>query len=136
MELQSQLSIAILIVEDHPPTLAAMQALVSAALPACRLLAAESAEQAIELCMSQAPRVVVIDIALPGIDGIEATRRIKSRWPDTQVVMHSSHDMQIYRDASVAAGAASFVSKTKTFSDLVPAIAGLLPPAFSRSDGA
>ena len=119
----------ILIVEDHPPMLAAVRALLSAAFPACRILAAESAEQALDLCASDAPCVVVMDIVLPGIDGIEATRRIKARLPDTAVVMHSSHDRAMYRDAAAAAGASAFVSKHRTFSDLVPAIAGLLPPA-------
>jgi DNA-binding NarL/FixJ family response regulator len=49
--------------------------------------------------------------------------------------MHSSHDMQIYRDGSAAAGAAAFVAKSRTFDDLVPAISALLPPGFPRSGG-
>ena len=121
--------IVILVVEDHPPTLAAVQALVSAAFPECRVLGAERAESALELCAGYAPQVVIMDIALPGIDGIEATRRIKAFLLDTCVVVHSSHDMQVFREGAAAAGASAFVTKSRTFTDLVPAIAGLLPPS-------
>lgn len=129
--------VLVLIVEDHPPTLAAVQALVSSAFPRCGLLLAESAERALELCADNAPQVVIMDVVLPGIDGIAATRCIKSLLPDTRVVMHSSHDMVVYRNAAAAAGASAFVTKSRTFTDLVPAITAVLPcVALLRADNA
>lgn len=125
-----QPGVTILIVEDHPATLAAVERLVSEAFPACRILTAGSAERALELCTNHhPPHVVVMDIVLPEMDGIEATRRMKALLPHTRVVMHSSHDFPMYRDGAAVAGADAFVSKNKTLIDLVPAIAGLLPPA-------
>lgn len=133
--MERQVAATLLVVEDHSTVLAAVCALLSAAFPACRILAAESGEQALDLCASDAPRVVVMDIGLPGIDGIEATRQIKARLPDTAVVMHSGSDMATYRDAAAAAGASAFVSKHKTLGELVPAITGLLPVALRAPAG-
>ena len=122
----AQHDVLILIVDDHRLTLMALEALLSAAFPACRVLTTDSGERALELCAIQAPDIIVMDIGLGGIDGIEATRRVKLLLPDAQVVMHSGNDAEIYRKASAAAGAAAFVSKRRTISDLIPAISALL----------
>ena len=118
-----------MVVDDHPATLAALVALLEAEFPACGLLAVEGAEQALNLCAGAVPSVVIMDIALRGISGIEATRRIKATWPETRVVMHSSYDMRVYRDGAAAAGASAFVRKGKFISELVPVVAGLLAAA-------
>ena len=101
--------------------------LVSSEFPHWRLLEAECAEDALTLCDTEQPDLIVLDIKLPGMDGFEATRRIKESWPRTVVVMHSSNDMSVYRNASMAAGAAGFVGKGRNSRTLVPLIASLLP---------
>lgn len=118
----------VLIVEDHAATRNAVSALLAWAFPACQLLIAPSAEGAFALCDVEAPDLVIMDIALPGMNGIEATRHIKARHPGTQVVMHSNSDMQVYQDESMLAGAGAFVSKRRTSLELVPVIIRL----FSR----
>jgi DNA-binding NarL/FixJ family response regulator len=92
-------------------------------------LEAGCAEDALALCDTEHPDLVVLDIKLPGMDGFEATRRIKESWPRTVVVMHSSSDMPVYREASLAAGAAAFIGKGRNSRALVPLIAGLLRTA-------
>ena len=117
----------VLIVDDHAGVRQTVVALVSKVFPHFRLLEADCAEDALTLCSSERPDLIVLDITLPGMDGFEATRRIKESWPRTVIVMHSSSDMAVYRDASLAAGAAAFVSKGRGSRTLVPLIASLLP---------
>ena len=119
-------AVTIMVVEDHPATLAALLELLEAAFPECALLAAEGAERALELCVAAAPDVVIMDIALAGMSGIDATLHIKALLPDARVVMHSSYDMRVYREGAAAAGASAFVRKGKAGSELVPVVADLL----------
>jgi DNA-binding NarL/FixJ family response regulator len=117
----------LLVVDDHAGVRQTVMALVSTEFPHFRLLEAECAEDALTLCGAEQPDLIVLDITLPGMDGFEATRRIKAAWPAIVIVMHSSSDMPVYRDASLAAGAAAFVGKGRNSRTLVPIIAGLLP---------
>jgi DNA-binding NarL/FixJ family response regulator len=117
----------LLVVDDHAGVRQTVMALVSTEFPHFRLLEAECAEDALTLCGAEQPDLIVLDITLPGMDGFEATRRIKAAWPAIVIVMHSSSDMPVYRDASLAAGAAAFVGKGRNSRTLVPIIAALLP---------
>ena len=123
----SDLAFTLLVVDDHAGVRQTVMALVSTEFPHFRLLEAECAEDALTLCETEQPDLIVLDITLPGMDGFEATRRIKAAWPRMVIVMHSSSDMPVYRDASLAAGAAAFVGKGRNSRTLVPIIAGLLP---------
>ena len=118
----------LLVVDDHVGVRQTVMDLVAIEFPHCRLLEAGCAEEALTLCASELPDLIVLDITLPGMDGFEVARRIKQSWPRIVVVMHSTSDMPVYHEASLAAGAAAFVGKGRNSRQLLPIIAGFLSP--------
>jgi DNA-binding NarL/FixJ family response regulator len=83
---------------------------------------AGSAEEALAVCGPQAPDVVLMDVDLPGIDGITAISRVLQACPHTQVVVITAlHDPALLSRA-VDAGAAGFLSKSDAIEDLVSVI--------------
>lgn len=83
---------------------------------------ASNAAQACEQARSLAPDVVVMDIALPGVTGIEATRRMVRDQPQLRVLMFSMYDDAIYARRALEAGALGYLSKASAPEVLVRAI--------------
>jgi DNA-binding NarL/FixJ family response regulator len=94
--------------------------------PQCRVIEAASGEEAITLARIESPRLVVMDIRLPGMNGIETTRQIKAALPLAQIVMLTIHTGDIYRADARAAGASAYVTKPRMHRELVPTLAALL----------
>ncbi len=72
---------------------------------------AADAEEVVRLTQQLKPDVVLIDIDLPGLDGLEATRRVKAWLPATKVIMLSVVDGEIYRNTAAKHGADGFLPK-------------------------
>ena len=72
---------------------------------------AETGEDAVSLAAELQPDLVLMDVNLPGIDGLEATRRIVASGSDTRILVLSTYSRSEYEDAATAAGAVAFVSK-------------------------
>ena len=77
---------------------------------------------AVELAVQQAPDVVLMDIAMPVMDGIDATRRIRAELPDTRVVVLTGSAATQDVDRARTAGATGYVTKDQIAGDLVKAI--------------
>jgi DNA-binding NarL/FixJ family response regulator len=67
------------------------------------------------------PDVVLIDLNMPGMNGFEATKRMKALVPDIRIIIVSLHDMADFRTAAARAGAEHFVAK-QDFATVVPAL--------------
>jgi DNA-binding NarL/FixJ family response regulator len=83
---------------------------------------ASSGEQALELVESLAPDIVLMDVEMPGMDGITATKAIHAHSLQSAVVMMSIHDDVDTRARAQAAGAAAFVEKSGTLEVLLATI--------------
>jgi DNA-binding NarL/FixJ family response regulator len=116
----------ILIVEDHDKLRKSLRQWLSSSFPECVFFEAETGEDAIDQTTSHIPEIILMDIALPGISGIEATRRIRKELPGTYVVILTIHDEEGYKADAESAGAFAFVPKHKMYTELLPIIRTLL----------
>ena len=83
---------------------------------------AQTGRQAVQLVAKLRPAVVVMDIAMPLLNGIEATRQIIAALPRTRVLVLSAHSDEEYVDRVTALGAAGYVLKQSSLHDLATAI--------------
>jgi len=83
---------------------------------------ASDGEQAIRLAATLKPDVILMDIAMPGVNGIEATRRIKQEWPRISVLVLTAYDDDQYIDALLDAGAAGYLLKNVSAEELARSV--------------
>ena len=83
---------------------------------------AADGQEAITMTGQYKPDVVILDVAMPAVDGIEATEQIKTLYPDVAVLIVSAYDYESYLRASVQAGAAGYMQKNAPANELINAI--------------
>jgi DNA-binding NarL/FixJ family response regulator len=103
--------VAVLIVDDQAPFRRAARAVVTATPGFDVVAEAESGEEAVDLAGQLSPGLVLMDINLPGINGIEATRRIKAARPTTVVMLLSTYQAADLAADAKDCGAARYVNK-------------------------
>jgi len=114
----------IVIADDQKRTRQSLKALLSTSLPETEIWEATKGVEAMRLAEDVQPHLVVMDIQMPELDGLAATRAIKTRWPEIKVLV-----LSMYRDRqeeALAAGADLFVSKGESPERLLSAVSSLL----------
>jgi DNA-binding NarL/FixJ family response regulator len=114
--------IQVLLIDDHRMFSDALELLLRGEEALTMIGAAGDAEEALDMCRSRCPDVVLMDIDLPGMDGIQATRRVKKLCPQAQVVIITALQQPDLISSAIEAGACGYVPKTHAADELVSVI--------------
>jgi two-component system, NarL family, invasion response regulator UvrY len=118
--------VSLLLVEDHPEVRGALREWLLRSLPPVKLREARNLAEALACADEAPPDLVLVNLELPGPNGIEATRALRKRQPQCPVIVMSVNDSEALRTAALDAGAAAFVSKRELPHALLPLL-GRLP---------
>ena len=114
--------IRILLADDHAVVRDGVRALLEKQPDMAVIAEAADGREAAQLAESLSPDVAIMDIAMPGMNGIEATRRILAAHPRTAVVVLSMHQDESYVLGSLKAGARGYLLKDSLRSEIVEAV--------------
>jgi len=112
----------ILVADDHVLVRAGLRALVGTLPEVTEVLEAGDGEEAVAAVARCRPDVVLMDITMPRLDGLEATRRIRKEFPATRVVILSMHQNEDFIDSALKAGADGYLVKMAAVEDLGEAL--------------
>lgn len=115
-----------LIVEAHSVLRRALRGWLETRFPGCHIVEATNGEEAVATAQAVSPHVVIMDISLPGMNGLDSMARIKAVEPATQVLVLTTFEDEIYRAAAEAKGADAYVPKARMLTNLQPTLTTLL----------
>lgn len=114
--------IRVLLAEDHPITASLIQRYIDD-FDICEFMGlANDGESVVDLAINTKPDIIIMDINLPGIDGITAMQQILKKSPKTKVIMLSSHEEPWVIKRSIDHGAVGYFTKRTSLKHLVDAI--------------
>lgn len=114
--------ISVLLIDDNPTFLRIVQRFLQGANEFNVVGAVEGGEEALALMHRLRPDVVLTDLAMPRVSGMEAILRMRAAWPKMGIIALTLLDTNSYRQAALTAGADDFVAKDALNTDLLPTI--------------
>ena len=115
--------IRVLIVDDHPMVRVGLQHCIASHKSEVEVVGeAANGREALQAVESLRPQVVLMDLVMPKMDGVAATREIRARWPTVRVIALTSFPEDAYVTKAMKAGAAGFLHKDVEPSELIAAI--------------
>lgn len=126
MQAHAQQDPVALVVDDHDVVRRALCDRIRASFGQWQLREAGTVDEALKIVGMERVDIVLMDIRLPGMDGVNGTRIVRERSPNTSVVVISMFDDACHRCAASEAGAKAFVSKRAINRELIPALESLM----------
>ncbi len=120
------MDIKILLADDHKITRDGLKALLESQKNMIVIGEAENGRQAVRLALDLTPNVIVMDINMPELNGIEATRQIITELPDTKIIALSMYSDKRYVVGMLKAGVSGYLLKNCAFDELVSAISAVV----------
>lgn len=117
--------ISLLIVDDHQALRKGLKDILTASLHVQNLYEADSSEQAYELFCKHIPDIVITDLSMPGLGGLELIRKILARHPAAKIIAYTMHDEYVFAVQTLAAGAMGYVLKSAEADTLISAISSV-----------
>lgn len=114
--------ISVMIVDDHPIVRNGLKNMLLAFDDLEMVGEAENGQAALDLCRQISPDVILMDIMMPGMDGVQATRSILERFPQVKIIMLTSYPTDELVKKSLAAGATGYILKNASIDALASAI--------------
>jgi DNA-binding NarL/FixJ family response regulator len=122
MSNEDAVSIRLLIADDHALVRSGLRSMLQRE-PGVEIVGeARNGREAVELCRSLEPDLILMDVRMPEMDGLEATRAIKQECPGTGVLMVTMHENRDYMLEATKAGAAGYVLKDAPRNELISAV--------------
>jgi CheY-like chemotaxis protein len=112
----------LLLVDDNPTFLRILSDFLGEEEGILLVGTAGSGEEALEKAKELRPKVILLDLVMPGLGGLSAIPRLRSMMPDVGIIVLTVLDAKAYREPALAAGADDFVAKANLHTDLIPAI--------------
>jgi two-component system, NarL family, response regulator LiaR len=114
--------IKVLIVDDHTVVRSGLSAVLSIYEDLELVGEACDGAEAVQMCLRHQPDIVLMDLLMPKMDGVQATKEIKERWPKIQVIALTSFKEKEYVEGALKAGAKGYLLKNVTADELVNSI--------------
>jgi two-component system, NarL family, response regulator LiaR len=124
MEMAESMPIKVLLVDDHAVVRSGLGAVLMTNDDMELVGEANNGEEAIRLCEKVQPDVVLMDLMMPVMDGVAATKAIRQRWPNINVIALTSFKEKEMVEGALKAGAMSYLLKNVSAAELVTAIRG------------